>query len=157
MITGLQAASLKSMLGELTEVLPSNGLNYCVSFFVDEVRVDASGCLEIVVTKAFGKNAKIGGVSMVAFDAVWPEMRAGILWNEGGVAAGPSKNIIESGELQELVEKIGNEVNRLVGNATLIQSFWLEEGHPFYPVYWEFAFIIWHEANALILLGSSSD
>jgi hypothetical protein len=41
--------------------------------------------------------------------------------------------------------------------ALLVQSFWLKKGHPDYPVFWDFAFVIAGSSAAEVFIGSSSD
>jgi hypothetical protein len=38
-----------------------------------------------------------------------------------------------------------------------VWSFWLEEGHPFYPVQWDFAYVLAGHNGAEVFIGSSSD
>jgi hypothetical protein len=40
---------------------------------------------------------------------------------------------------------------------TLIERFWRKEGHPAYPVFWDFAFVIAGPTEAEVFIGSSSD
>lgn len=49
------------------------------------------------------------------------------------------------------------EMDKLVDGADTIMSFWLKEGHPFYPVFWDFAFLIEKNNDAIVFIGSSSD
>jgi hypothetical protein len=41
--------------------------------------------------------------------------------------------------------------------ATLVVNFWLKAGHPAYPVFWGFAFVIAGPRGAEVFVGSSSD
>ena len=41
--------------------------------------------------------------------------------------------------------------------AALLAQFWLRDGHPAYPVFWDFAFVIAGSAGGQVFIGSSSD
>ena len=56
-------------------------------------------------------------------------------------------------DLGQLLEQIGEFFSDNSG----ISKFWLKQGHPFYPVYWDFAFLIRKSDSYFILIGSSSD
>jgi hypothetical protein len=38
-----------------------------------------------------------------------------------------------------------------------VVAFRLKEGHPFYPVFWDFAFLIEIDQESILLMASSSD
>jgi len=45
----------------------------------------------------------------------------------------------------------------LLSKAGKITRFTLKKGHPFYPVFWDFAFNIEVENESYIIIGASSD
>jgi hypothetical protein len=48
-------------------------------------------------------------------------------------------------------------IGQAVSEATFIRRFWLKDGHPSYPVFWGFAYVIAGPRGANIFVGSSSD
>ena len=48
-------------------------------------------------------------------------------------------------------------IEQSVVGATVIERFWLKEGHPAYPVFWDFAFVIAGPHETKVFIGSSSD
>ena len=51
----------------------------------------------------------------------------------------------------------GESVTELVTKSEQVMGFWLKAGHPFYPVYWDYAFLFEVGNDAFVLIGSSSD
>jgi hypothetical protein len=50
-----------------------------------------------------------------------------------------------------------SELERLTSQASLLAEFELGEGHPAYPVFWDFGYVIAGPAGGLVFIGSSSD
>jgi len=46
---------------------------------------------------------------------------------------------------------------RPISDATTIKRFWLKQGHPAYPVFWDFAFVVIGTQQVELFIGSSSD
>ena len=74
----------------------------------------------------------------------------------GDSGYGPIPERIQSERFQHLLRDSIDACRLLCGNSH-IELFWLKEGHPAYPVFWDFAFAIRHEHGCDILIGSSSD
>jgi hypothetical protein len=49
------------------------------------------------------------------------------------------------------------ELGRAIAGAELLARFWLREGYPADPVFWDFAFVLAGPGCGLVFLGSSSD
>ncbi|WP_416769555.1 hypothetical protein ACMGT0_20565 [Pseudomonas sp. RHF3.3-3] len=58
-------------------------------------------------------------------------------------------------EIIRLAEALLSRVR--LDQADTLSSFWLAEGHPAYPVWWDFAFDIHADGQRWILMGSASD
>ena len=74
----------------------------------------------------------------------------------GDSGYGPIPERIQSQRFQELLRDT-LDACRLICADSRIELFWLKEGHPAYPVFWDFAFAIRHEHGCDVLIGSSSD
>jgi hypothetical protein len=74
----------------------------------------------------------------------------------GDSGSGPIPEQMQSEKFQNLLRD-STDACRLLCAESRIELFWLKEGHPAYPVFWEFAFAIRHEIGCDILIGSSSD
>ena len=99
---------------------------------------------------------EIGGIREV--DAT--EMMSAIencLTYEGDEGAGPDPEVIQSEEFRLLLGKWMMDLEAFANDATCLSSFSLRSGHPFYPVFWHFAFVIEAAIGVIVLVGSSSD
>jgi hypothetical protein len=56
-----------------------------------------------------------------------------------------------------LIDELKEALLQLAGASKKIQRFWLQDGHPAYPGFWDFAFLFWEAGKATIVIGSSSD
>jgi hypothetical protein len=55
------------------------------------------------------------------------------------------------------MRSILESIAQLSKSSTKIKALALVEGHPAYPVFWDFAFLFLGENDCLLLVGSSSD
>jgi hypothetical protein len=98
----------------------------------------------------------LGGIEEVQSSAVWPEIEELLLY-AGDEGAGPSGSVIGSELFSAMMDELKSELGTLVGTATKVERFWIQDGHPAYPVFWDFAFLFWEDSKATVLIGSSSD
>jgi hypothetical protein len=75
----------------------------------------------------------------------------------GHESAGPSAKVLASAEFSNLMRSILESIAQLSKSSTKIKALALVEGHPAYPVFWDFAFLFLGENDCLLLVGSSSD
>ena len=57
----------------------------------------------------------------------------------------------------ELLNRVVANAKATSSKANRIEKFRLDEGHPAYPVFWDFAFLFTSSDEATVLVGSSSD
>jgi hypothetical protein len=50
-----------------------------------------------------------------------------------------------------------SHLEQFAAPSTAIWSFWLKDGHPHYPVQWDFAYVLAGPGGAEVFIGSSSD
>jgi hypothetical protein len=147
---------LQTILNDLAAILNEGGTNYTVflrSFEVDPTAPEAS---EILIREALGAETIVGEIKQVQCASVWPTIEAALTFT-GDHNAGPSSAVFSSEVFQTALARTRNQIEGLVAEATGIEVFWLRDGHPDYPVYWDFAFLVRKNAGAMILIGSSSD
>ncbi|RFA29924.1 hypothetical protein CAI21_08850 [Alkalilimnicola ehrlichii] len=74
---------------------------------------------------------------------------------KGHIGSGPLELESKEAEITELM----NKVFSLIGleKAELVTEFGFKNGHPAYPVFWDFAYDIHSNDQRWILVGSSSD
>ena len=75
----------------------------------------------------------------------------------GSNGDGPLSHHLSSSKFEGLLAELSRYLTQRSAEAAGIFGFWLKDGHPDYPVFWDFAFIIVGLKNAEIIIGSSSD
>lgn len=69
----------------------------------------------------------------------------------------PNRKYLVSEEFKDDLNQLLEQIQMIFSENIEIFKFWLKDGHPFYPVYWDYAFLIKKKENNYILIGSSSD
>jgi hypothetical protein len=150
---GAAIMNLELVLKELAELL--YGLNYAV--FLRLYRMPFSGAgLEEYVAQALGPTAVVGGSLPVTGQELLAEIEKSLRY-AGDSGSGPHQSALHSKKFEELLGKIFSYFEYVVSGANLVEQFWLKEGHPDYPVFWDFAYIIAGTHEAVVFIGSSSD
>lgn len=72
----------------------------------------------------------------------------------GDEAYGPLPSVLASEKFRELLASVLAHIEQSASSATLIEQFWLKEGHPAYPVFWDFAFVIASPLGVELFIGS---
>jgi hypothetical protein len=132
------------------------GLNYAVSLRAYRVPFDPAASAEWYIHQALGTDLVIGGVQPCSASEVLEEVEQSLRYNGTG-SAGPDPEVLQSDRFNELVAALLAELSYATSDATLVTTFWLRQGHPFYPVFWDFAFVIAGPSGGLVFIGSSSD
>ncbi|SEQ88617.1 hypothetical protein SAMN05216548_108203 [Faunimonas pinastri] len=146
----------KKILAEIVNVLNFDAWNYTVFLDFREVSLPEPTETAVIIKTAFGAEATLGGIKDVEKTSVWPFVKDALLYT-GDYAHGPAAATMQSGKLLALLEDLEGEVCDLVAVASSIKSFWMNAGHPAYPVFWDFAVLFSSKSRASILIGSSSD
>ena len=79
----------------------------------------------------------------------------GMLYFEGDDAAGPIELESKKPEILELLKSVFSLIE--LEAAYIVTEFSIRNGHPAYPVYWDFAYDIHSNGKRWIFIGSSSD
>jgi hypothetical protein len=145
---------MDAVLGELTTLL--YGYNYAVFLRQYSVPYSPDAGVEQYVAQALGAAAIVGGSRPVTGTEVRAEVEED-LRHAGDRAYGPLPEALRSPRFEELLRTLLSHIELATARATLIQAFWLKEGHPAYPVFWDFAFVIAGPCHTDVLIGSSSD
>lgn len=152
----IDAKSVNGKLRGLSKMLCRGSLNYAASFGIWEVNDLAGESFETIIRGALGNCAVLGGFFEVSPNKAVQSIRNGFLYR-GDDGAYPGKNALNSIKFATKVTEVMFEIDTWVTGASQIIGFWLKEGHPFYPVFWEYAYIIESESNCHVFVGSSSD
>ncbi|UXZ95475.1 hypothetical protein K3169_24610 [Pseudomonas phytophila] len=115
---------------------------------------DLSRTLQEQLSHCTGNEVIIGGQSCVTASQARREITENLLHlGDGGY--GPVDLTAKRSEIMILLEALLTYVH--LDQASAITSFCLTEGHPAYPVFWDFSFDIQGYGKRWILMGSSSD
>ncbi len=144
------------ILSKIAALLNSEGINYTVSVWAragaPAVKVTSSD----VVRGAFGSGAVIADAAPVSVDELVHEI-SDCLGYAGDDGAGPGPNVTQSERFKELLAELATELRSLCNSASRIERFRFKDGHPGYPIFWDFAFLVRTVKGSLVLVGSSSD
>lgn len=146
----------QDLLEKITARLHENATNYSVflrTYEVPYVQPMDSGAL---IRAGLGAEAALGGIDEVDFAIVCAEVEDALFY-PGYDGAGPRDSVLQSESFVELIDELKGELLQLASASYQIQRFWLQDGHPAYPVFWDFSFLFWEEDKATIFIGSSSD
>lgn len=140
----------------IANLLNLGGTNYTVFLRSSAVSL-ADDCPSAeLVRAALGTAAVIGGTRSIGRDELLDEVRASLSY-AGDAGAGPAPGVVESARFTELLATLTTELRAACDGATDIEQFRLEAGHPAYPVFWDFAFLVRNKTESHVLVGSSSD
>lgn len=131
------------------------GLNYTVFlqlYPVSTVQKDSVA----YIREALGPSIVLDRIELVDADVVRKEVKTSLLF-AGDASAGPSPTVLDSSEFLTLLAEVDVGLRELIGRSLKVERFSLREGHPTYPVFWDFAFLFSQAQTASVLVGSSSD
>ena len=149
-------ADLNRLLRELCARLNRGSLNYSVDIALFGSPKTAGLSAKEIVTAALGNTATVGNTYSVTIAEIIEEVTKGINFC-GDDGSHPNCNCLTSSSFQEMSTEILQKLRLFLSNADMVMGVWLNEGHPFYPVFWDFAFIVEHGLDAHLLVASSSD
>jgi hypothetical protein len=150
----MQLTTIAHAIRQLESLL--QGTNYAVQFRLDSVPFIPEGTPEQYVRAALGEEAAVGGVSEATTEEMLSEVEECIRW-PGDDVSGPDESVLVSPEVNELVRCVLSSLELAASESTSIQRFWLKAGHPFYPVFWDFVFLLIGTDGADVFIGSASD
>lgn len=116
--------------------------------------LDCTTELEQSLRERVSKDARINNISQSSPEETKAAILADILY-EGDEAAGPLGLDDKREEVISLMNEVFSQID--IDQANLIRRFEFREGHPAYPVFWDFAYDIHSNSKRWILVGSSSD
>ena len=136
--------------------ISKNSLNYCASFQAWNAGDISGESVQRIVKQALGANAKVGGTYSINHNEMIDKIEKGFLF-AGDEGAHPNLKLIGSASYRAEIAELIKEFDNWLKHADQIIGFWLKDGHPFYPVFWDYAYVIELGTNAYVFIGSSSD
>ncbi len=145
---------MEALLAELEPLL--YGYNYQVFLRAYRVPFASGEPAAWYVLQALGPSAVITESVLVTGAEIATEVEQSLRY-AGDEGSGPKPSTLQSRRFQELVPAVMSELGQAIAGATLLAAFGLREGHPAYPVFWDFAYVIAGPTGGLVFIGSSSD
>lgn len=145
--------AIKATLKKLQSLL--YGYNYAVALRSYRVPFDSAATVENYIHQVL-PNSEIGGTQLVSGQEVLVNVDQSLRY-AGDAGSGPEPAVLNSTKFEELLAKVFLHLEQAISGATSIFYFWLRSGHPDYPVYWDFAFVLIGSEYVEIFIGSSSD
>jgi hypothetical protein len=149
-------AVINERLRSLCHTLGKNSLNYTVDIHLYPAPGRVGESLEQTVAAALGHRVVVGGAESASFSMVVESLRTAIDYS-GDDGSYPNREFLSSAEFRTEKERVVDACTDLLAGADRVVSFWLKEGHPFYPVFWDFAYMLEKGDEAYVFIGSSSD
>jgi hypothetical protein len=129
------------------------GINYEVWFNLYGPADSDIGLAE-ALKSLISKDCELSGVAPSSPKAAISEIMDMVLY-KGDTGSGPLELEFKTVELTELMGKVFACIE--IDNADIVVEFGLKNGHPAYPVFWNFAYDIHSKGQRWIFIGSSSD
>jgi hypothetical protein len=145
--------TFEDTLHQLESVL--YGYNYAVFLHRYQLPFSSTTTIEDYIAQVL-PHAEVGGMQTVSSEAVLIEIEQALRY-AGDAGSGPKATVLDSPQFEELLGAVLSHLKHVLSDATIITNFWLKQGHPAYPVFWDFAFVIVGTQQVEIFIGSSSD
>lgn len=152
----MMTADINDRLKMLCETLGRDSLNYVADIRLYPALGMAGSSLADIVTSALGHSVVVRGAEVTASSALIESLKAGLEYS-GDDGSHPNRAFLSSAEFGAEERKVVSSFHDFLASADRVVSFSLKEGHPFYPVFWDFAYVVERGADAYVFIGSSSD
>lgn len=146
----------QGLLTEIADLLNSDGTNYSV--FLKAYSGATRGVSEVgdIVIRLIGHDVLVTEIRDSDVTEVADEVREGLSY-AGDESAGPGPSTLGSAAFSNLLKRILEAIAQLSERSYGLKSLRFMEGHPAYPVFWDFAFLFLGNDKHVLLVGSSSD
>lgn len=140
----------------MAQLLNEDGLNYSVFLQTYLVPMGSATSSQQLIQTALGDSAVIGEVQKITTQEMLSEVQASLAYG-GSSGARPGQGVIQSERFKELLSTLLEDAEAACSKAVKVEQFWSKEGHPAYPVFWDFAFLFSGTKKSMVFVGSSSD
>jgi hypothetical protein len=146
----------QQLLSSIADKLNKNGTNYCVFLQTYTVPINANSSAKEYIRQAASNTANIGNIHAVRSDEVIREVESALTFT-GYDGAGPASVTLQSAAFAVQLAELLSGLKAMAAKASKVERFWFQDGHPAYPVFWDFAFMFTFQKGVVIFIGSSSD
>ena len=149
-------AEINASLGQISKKLFTDSMNYQTSFRFLKITGGAGRSLQSILDQSLEDTVEIGGSESISNELFHEDCRDKISY-QGDHGSHPNLIYIQSKGFSESLTSLLLALQQITDTSDLLLSFWLLEGNPFYPVFWEFSYLIESKGDSYIFIGSSSD
>jgi hypothetical protein len=150
---------INMLLDQMCAKLNKNSMNYSVSIEIFSALGMAGENTHDIVSEALKNPVILRRTDNVDALEILEELSKSLVYTEGeSSAVHPNSEFLKSKNFLLLKGEILDCFQTVLQEASQIMSFSIKTGqHPFYPVWWDYGFIIEKDSNAYVLIGSASD
>lgn len=156
MTAHLESPMHQELYDEMAALLNSDGMNYTVFLRCHTGRVTPGLTLDQSIHAVLGPGCVIDDVRDVDAGEVEAVVRNSLAY-VGEVHSGPGTATLASTRFGELLDAILADCRRAHADSEVAASFFIVDGHPAYPVFWDFSLFFGGAEEYVVLVGSSSD
>lgn len=139
----------------MAALLNSDGTNYTVFLQCYAGSLPSDLTFEQKVSAILGPACIVENVRDLDHRSIEEILRENLSYR--GEHAGPDATILASERFQELLDAIVTDCQDASGSSQVAQSFFIVDGHPAYPVFWDFALFFGRADEYALLVGAASD
>ena len=132
------------------------GYNYCVFLRTYAVDHPADADVSTIVRLALGQDIVLGNTYTDSRDELMTTVKSSLEYR-GDEGHGPKLERLDTPKFQTLRDSVLNQIRDLQHSSVSVTGFWLKQGHPAYPVFWDYAYLFRGGESSTIFIGSSSD
>ena len=146
----------QALLSRMADLLDSDGINYTVFLKSYSCAAEGVSQIENIVKKLVGHDVVLGNVRDISLAQLMQDL-CDCLGYVGDDGAGPGPSTLNLPEFSNLLREVSSDITQVYERSGEVKSFRFLEGHPAYPVFWEFAFLFLGNDGYQLIVGSSSD
>lgn len=156
-------AKIKDHLSSVSEKLSRGGyfsrgdaFNFTASIdlFCGERAVEEE---KAAINQLLGSRATVDFIVISDWDKLSARINECLNWEGLDENSQPNRQYQLSTQFIDDLTEALSLLKELFTDATGFWEFGLSDGHPFYPVYWDFAFLVKRPNRNYVFIGSSSD
>ncbi|ABD82201.1 hypothetical protein [Saccharophagus degradans] len=147
---------LEVYLDEILFKINGLALNYVADiklFLVKDISLNNGGD---IVRSAVDSSVKVGQIYESNNKEVLDAIKRALTY-EGTESSHPNMEFVGTEHHKYLMGLLLEKMGVCLRKASNVQSFTFQRGHPFYPIYWDFSYILKFRDSIYVLVGSSSD
>lgn len=152
----LDVDQLNADLNGISKSLQIGSLNYSANLKIWEANNSAGKSAGEIVRAALGATAVLGGTFAISEEDAISEILGAFLF-AGDDGAHPGQKTLSSERYKKDVSAVMERLRAWIESSSLLIGIWLKEGHPFYPVFWDYAYIVESGSDCHVIIASASD